>query len=242
MFFNTLFTLFPFACQCAYFPPRIQLPDTHKHPTRPSFRQAQIVCISGAARNWYASGEPRLSVIERLKYELLPPRQWRFGKRSEKLEASGQLSLFPGVAAVSTEKEDALAALSVRKSRGRRPVPANLPVERIEIDVPAEELVRRPRGSEKMRIGEEIRRELEHIPDSILVREYVRPVCAFDMDGIEAMRPNWSPGRPPKLTSERLEEFRIRIRNGPTEDDAFPSWRGHFVRDVLRDEFASPIR
>jgi transposase len=71
----------------------------------------------------------------------------------------------------------------------------------------------------------------------VSAREVRRWVNRFNAGGIEAMRPNWSPGRSPKLTSEQLEEFRIRIRTGPTKDDAFSSWRGHFVRDVLRDEF-----
>lgn len=64
-----------------------------------------------------------------------------------------------------------------------------------------------------------------------------RWVNRFNKGGIEAMHPNWSPGRPTKLTAEQMETFRERIRNGPTEDDAFSSWRGHFVRDVLWDEF-----
>jgi transposase len=67
--------------------------------------------------------------------------------------------------------------------------------------------------------------------------EIRRWVNRFNAGGIEAMRPNWSHGRPTKLTAEQLEKFRERIRNGPTEKDAFSSWRGHFLRDVLRDEF-----
>ena len=67
--------------------------------------------------------------------------------------------------------------------------------------------------------------------------EIRRWVNRFNAGGIEAMRPNWSSGRPTKLTPEQMEAFCERIRNGPTEDDAFSSWRGHFVRDVLRDEF-----
>jgi len=120
----------------------------------------------------------RDSTIERLKHEVLLLRQWRFGRKSEKLEASGQLSLFPGGPAVEAEKEEAPAAKSAKKGHGRKPIPANLPVERIEIDVPADELVCTPCGSDKIRIGEETRRELDYIPGSILVREYVRPVYA----------------------------------------------------------------
>ena len=67
--------------------------------------------------------------------------------------------------------------------------------------------------------------------------EIRRWVNRFNVGGIEAMRPNWSPGRPSKLTTEQMEELRERLREGPTEGDAFSSWRGRFVRDVLQDEF-----
>lgn len=117
------------------------------------------------------------SIIERLKHEILLLRQWRFGKKSEKLEASGQLSLFPSAAPVEAEVKTS-AGKPAKKGHGRKPIPANLPLERIEIDVSAGELVCQPCGSEKLRIGEETRRELDYIPGSVLVREYVRPVYA----------------------------------------------------------------
>jgi transposase len=64
-----------------------------------------------------------------------------------------------------------------------------------------------------------------------------RWVNRFHHGGIEAMRPCWSSGRTPKLTAEQMDRVRERIRNGPTEKDAFSSWRGHFVQDMLREEF-----
>ena len=118
------------------------------------------------------------STIERLKRELLLLRQWRFGRKSEKLAAAGQLSLFPGEPAVAEGMEAPPAVRPARKGHGRKPIPAALPVERIEIDVPADERVCQPCGSEKIRIGEETRRELDYIPGSVFVREYVRPVYA----------------------------------------------------------------
>ena len=118
------------------------------------------------------------STIERLKHELMLLRQWRFGRKSEKLEAAGQMSLFPGGAVAEAEVKTPSARPAARKGHGRKPIPASLPVERIEIEVPAEELVCQPCGSEKVRIGEETRRELDYVPGSIFVREYVRPVYA----------------------------------------------------------------
>ena len=116
------------------------------------------------------------STIERLKQELMLLRQWRFGRKSEKLEAAGQMSLFPGASVAEAEVKAPAARPAARKGHGRKPIPASLPVERIEVEVPAEELVCQPCGSEKVRIGEETRRELDYTPGSIHVREYVRPV------------------------------------------------------------------
>ena len=118
------------------------------------------------------------SVIARLKHELLLLRQWRFGRKSEKLEALGQLSLFPGEAVVEVERKEESAARPVRQGHGRKTIPASLPVERVEIEIPADELVCQPCGSDKIRIGEETRKELDYIPGSLFVREYVRPIYA----------------------------------------------------------------
>ena len=57
-------------------------------------------------------------------------------------------------------------------------LPAELPVERVVVEPPAEDLVCDPCGSDKLRIGEEVRRELDYIPGSVFVREIVRPVYA----------------------------------------------------------------
>jgi transposase len=71
-------------------------------------------------------------------------------------------------------------------------------------------------------------------------REIRRWVNRFNDGGLEALRPNWNTGHMPKLAPERMEEFRQRILDGPTKEDVFSAWRGHFIRDVLRDEFDAP--
>lgn len=122
--------------------------------------------------------------IERLKHELLLLRHWRFGRKSEKLEECGQLSLFGDASPEQPSSEETPAAepsaspVKTKKGHGRKPVPADLPVERMVIEPAPEDLVCRPCGADKVRIGEEIRRELDYVPGSIFVREIVRPVYA----------------------------------------------------------------
>ena len=119
------------------------------------------------------------AVIEKLKHELLLLRHWRFGARSEKFHNPDQGILFPDEAAPpEVAVAEKPAAATPRKGHGRNAVPATLPVERVEIAPAPEDRVCGPCGAEKIRIGEEIRRELDYIPGSVFVREIVRPVFA----------------------------------------------------------------
>ena len=68
-------------------------------------------------------------------------------------------------------------------------------------------------------------------------REVRRWVNRFKDGGVAAMRPNWNRGPVPRLTAEQIAVLRKRILDGPTKSDVFSTWRGRFVRDVLRDEF-----
>jgi transposase len=68
---------------------------------------------------------------------------------------------------------------------GRRPLPASLPRQRVEIDVPEAEK-RCACGSVKTRIGETVSEKLDYVPASIRVIETVRPkyVCPRCHDGV----------------------------------------------------------
>lgn len=120
------------------------------------------------------------STVARLKHELMLLRHWRFGTKSEKFRAAGQGSLFEDVAAPAEAAgaEEKPAARTPRLSHGRNTLPAGLPVERVEAELPPEEKICAPCGAAKIRIGEEVRRELDYVPGSLFVREYVRPVFA----------------------------------------------------------------
>ena len=157
-------------------------PDSPSHdkqglPADAAILQGMVAELSGTV-------DKQNRIIERLKHELLFLRHWRFGRKSEKLEEKGQLALFGTEEPVESAGEETetipavIPAWEKRKGHGRKTLPAELPVERVVAEPPAEELVCAPRGSDKLRIGEEIRRELDYIPGSVFIRETVRPVYA----------------------------------------------------------------
>jgi transposase len=114
-----------------------------------------------------------------------------FGRSAERLDPAALAFFgapnFPGAetpavesvepAAAPAPKSDAAAAAPSRRN-GRRPLPAELPRERVEHDVPDEQKICAECGSDKKRIGEETSEQLEYIPASLRVIEHVRPKYA----------------------------------------------------------------
>lgn len=162
---------------------------------------ADVAALQAKLAEREAMVAERDATIEHLRHELLLLRHWRFGRKSEKLADNGQLSLFPGEQPAEAEIEKPASPKPPRKGHGRKPIPDNLPVQRIEVDIPAEELVCSPCGSDKIRIGEEIRRELDYNPGSVFVREYVRPIyaCPNECEGQVSVAKN-----PPALIEKGL--------------------------------------
>jgi transposase len=119
---------------------------------------------------------------ERLKHEILLLKRWRFGRHSEKGIADTTGSLFAALDPVEAvaEVEEAVEEMppAKKKGHGRRTLPDHLPVERIVIEPSPEEKVCTPCGTDKIVIGEEIRRELEYIPGRIFINEFVRLIYA----------------------------------------------------------------
>ena len=120
-----------------------------------------------------------------------------FGRRSEKgvpvAEGQGVLPLGPVVAGVvSPEATDEEPAATndppprQRKHQGRRPLPKDLPRERIEVLPPEAERYCSGCASAKVRIGQDTTEELEYVPASFVIREYVRPklACAACQSGV----------------------------------------------------------
>ena len=112
-----------------------------------------------------------------------------FGRRSEKgvpVIEQGVLPLEPAAAGPvqpettdeSRQDETAEPASLRRRHPGRRRLPADLPRERIEVVPPASERHCTTCDTAKVRIGADITEELDYVPASFVIREYVRPKYA----------------------------------------------------------------
>ena len=144
------------------------------------------------------------SEIERLSRENAALRQRvqvltqrLFGRRSEKgvpAIEQGVLPFEPVVAgpvqpATTDESQpDETADRAPRRRRhpGRRRLPADLPRERIEVVPPASERHCTTCAAAKVRIGADTTEELDYVPASFVIREYVRPkyACARCQQGV----------------------------------------------------------
>ncbi|MBI4515947.1 MAG: IS66 family transposase [Deltaproteobacteria bacterium] len=120
-----------------------------------------------------------------------------FGRRSEKgvpVVEQGVLPFEPAVAgAVQAETTDESAreetserAPRRRRHPSRRRLPADLPRERIEVVPPASERHCPTCDSAKVRIGADTTEELDYVPASFVIREYVRPkyACVSCQQGV----------------------------------------------------------
>ena len=132
-------------------------------------------------------------LIGHMRHQLERLLRQRFGRSSEKIDPD-QLLLFAADilaepdATQATEPrpspaEDApptpaLAAKPRRKGHGRKPLPAHLERRRVVHDVPADELTCPDCGACRQAFGEEIREQLDYIPASLVVVQYIRPKYA----------------------------------------------------------------
>jgi transposase len=108
-----------------------------------------------------------------------------YGKKSEKLDPS-QLLLFAreileaGRPALTPTPEPPTAPPPPARiqGHGRKPLPADLPRQRVMHDVAPEELPCPDCGAERTKFGEDVREQLEYIPASLVVLQHVRPKYA----------------------------------------------------------------
>jgi transposase len=139
--------------------------------------------------------------IEALQQQLHWLRNHVFGRRSERGVPVEQQALPFATAAGEIEEKasdegDSDATVEVpshqRKRGGRKPLPENLPREIIELLPADEDLHCECCDSEKTRIGEDRTEELDYVPASFMIREYIRPkyACRQCEDGVvQAMLP-----------------------------------------------------
>jgi len=134
-----------------------------------------------------------------------------YGRSSEKIDAQ-QLLLFGQLlqqAAQALAGQDQAAAAKdeaakpQRKGHGRRPLPADLPRQRIEYPLPPEELTCPCCNQPRVRIGEEISEQLDYVPASLFVIEHVRPklACPRCQEGV--------------VTAERPEQGQVIAKGLP---------------------------
>lgn len=123
------------------------------------------------------SHEELQSNYEDLYNQLRELKRHIFGRKSEKLSvvsSAGQESLFPesDVTPPPPAEETEISAHKRSKRNGRKPLPKDIPTERIEYEP---EVTVCPCCDEEMaRIGEEVTEELDYIPAKFLKREHVR--------------------------------------------------------------------
>jgi transposase len=119
-----------------------------------------------------------LAKIALLEAKLADLTRRLFGPKSEKLDPAQLELAFGSVQADEVIAQEPAPVVedkkptAPRKGGGRRPVPENLPTERVVLDVPEAERV----GLVKIR--EEITEEIDYRPSQFIRRQYVRPVYA----------------------------------------------------------------
>ena len=126
--------------------------------------------------------EHQAQEIENLKLLVQKFRAQAFGKKSEKLRsisspAQGEQEEMFSFESMPESPEADKSTIEVRRHkreipRGRKPLPSDLPRERIEYE--PEERTCNCCGAELEKIGEEITEELEYIPARFLVKEHVK--------------------------------------------------------------------
>lgn len=127
--------------------------------------------------------------MEALEQQLQWLRKQIFGRRSEKGVAVEQQALpfataAGPVTADASDEESPDAPLTQvpahtrRRRGGRRALPAELPREIIELEPADADRCCPSCQSEKVRIGEDRTEELDYVPASFVIREYVRPKYA----------------------------------------------------------------
>jgi len=114
-----------------------------------------------------------------LKQQLEWFRKQFFGSKSERLvsDSPQQLVFFPEMTPVEKPEKEKIPGYERSKGKpGEASItlPANLPIERIEIDLPAAEKVCKVTGELLVKIGEEVTRKLAHRPGSFYIKEIVR--------------------------------------------------------------------
>ena len=114
--------------------------------------------------------------IQALITQVRSLKNYVFGKKSERFVSDAQSTLFPLPETTSFTEElpqiTPVAAHERVARKGRKPLPANLPRERIEHEPETKECS--GCGKEMAKIGEEITEQLEYVPARFVIIEHVK--------------------------------------------------------------------
>jgi transposase len=137
-----------------------KIPET----LRPLFDSQQRTILSQSER------------IDELEQQLAWLKRHVFGRKTERVILPGQGELFETeVQADSPDVEPATQSITYERNKPvRQALPANLPRERIELDVEPQARHCPCCGGERHRFGEDVTEELHCQPARLWVREYVR--------------------------------------------------------------------
>lgn len=129
------------------------------------------------------SYEALLDEVTFLKQQLEWFKRQLFGKKSERIVPDNpqQLVLFPQMTPLHEVKEEKVKEHTRAKKDVEKTqivLPADLPIERVEIDVPLEDKICKITGESLVKIGEEVTRKLAHRPACFYIKEIVRPKYA----------------------------------------------------------------
>ena len=157
-----------------------------------------VSTLHAMVRQLLTDAHERNRQIDDLQTQLEWFKRHVFGRRSEKLSPN-QLTLFQGMTADQCEDEEhAIASEEPNHGRGdssgkskkhlngRRPLPEDLPRERIEYHPAKEDLTCSCCGQTKQAIGEEVTEELDYVPASFVVRQHcrVKYACKNCQEGV----------------------------------------------------------
>lgn len=122
-------------------------------------------------------------LIAKLQHQLEQLLRQRYGRKSEKVDPA-QLLLFAQEILAATEPKPVPTATPTetppakKNGHGRKPLPASLPRKQVLHDLTPDQLPCPDCGAVRLKIGEEVREQLEYVPASLIVLQHVRPKYA----------------------------------------------------------------
>ena len=141
--------------------------DLDKLPNDLAFLKQMVREMAGALQGLQARNK-------QLEHELALLRRHQFGRKSEKVDSAQLLLAFEQLQGVEPPAPPPPPRRPTSNGHGRKPLPEDLPRERVEHDLPPEGKRCGKCGAELEKIGEEVTRQLDYVPASFVVREHAR--------------------------------------------------------------------